>query len=190
MNIFKKMPKYKIIPLLCASLIFVLGIILINISSNKQAQEQMSAIVGGTILVVGVIRLIYGVVLLVKIKERDSLYNIILGGVDIIFGIVFLVYINSKIVFLVLLSIYVLIAAILDCFISIMKSYDEIPWVGGLVVGLVKFILGVLIMFKPFGGFGLWLVFSGIYFMLQCASWVFFTLKVKAIKETGELTIE
>lgn len=174
---FKNMPKHKIIPLVCAGLLFVLGISLINVNSIVGAQDNLSLIVGVSILVVGVVRLIYGIVLVTK--QRDSLYNIIFGGVDLIFGIVFLVYIHDKLVFMVVLSIYIVIEAVLDIVGAISKSYVEIPWVGALIVGIIKFIFGVLIMFKPFGGFNFWVIFAGIYFMLQCASWILFTLKIK-----------
>ena len=172
------MPKYKIVLLVCAAALFCMGVALININGLTKAQDNLSLIVGVTILAVGVTRLIYGIVLVAK--EKDSLYNIIYGAIDIVFGIVFLVYIQDKIVFMIVLSIYILVEAILDCVFAVSKSYPEIPWIGALIVGLIKFAFGVLIMFKPFGGFNLWLVFSGIYFMLQCASWILFTVKMKA----------
>ncbi len=172
------MPKYKIVLLVCAAALFCMGVSLIGINGLVKAQDNLSLIVGVTILAVGVTRLIYGIVLVTK--EKDSLYNIIYGAIDIIFGIVFLVYIQDKIIFMIVLSIYILVEAILDCVFAVSKSYPEIPWIGALIVGLIKFAFGVLIMFKPFGGFNLWLVFSGIYFMLQCASWILFTIKMKA----------
>ncbi len=174
----KDMPKYKIVLLVCAAALFCMGVSLIGINSIVEAQDNLSLIVGVTILAVGVTRLIYGIVLVTK--EKDSLCNIIYGAIDIIFGIVFLVYIQDKIIFMIVLSIYILVEAILDCVFAVSKSYPEIPWIGALIVGLIKFAFGVLIMFKPFGGFNLWLVFSGIYFMLQCASWILFTIKMKA----------
>ena len=174
----KDMPKYKIVLLVCAAALFCMGVSLIGINGLVKAQDNLSLIAGVTILAVGVTRLIYGIVLVTK--EKDSLYNIIYGAIDIIFGIVFLVYIQDKIIFMIVLSIYILVEAILDCVFAVSKSYPEIPWIGALIVGLIKFAFGVLIMFKPFGGFNLWLVFSGIYFMLQCASWILFTIKMKA----------
>ena len=174
----KDMPKYKIVLLVCAAALFCMGVSLIGINGLVKAQDNLSLIVGVTILAVGVTRLIYGIVLVTK--EKDSLYNIIYGAIDIIFGIVFLVYIQDKIIFMIVLSIYILVESILDCVFAVSKSYPEIPWIGALIVGLIKFAFGVLIMFKPFGGFNLWLVFSGIYFMLQCASWILFTIKMKA----------
>ena len=183
----KEMPKYKIVLLLCAALLFVMGASLIIVNSNAEAQKNLSLIVGVTILIIGVARLIYGLVLITK--EKDSLYNVVFGGVDLIFGIVFLVFFNRdnlNLICMVVLSIYILIVAVLDCVIAISKSYPEIPWIGSLIVGLIKFAFGILIMFKPFGGFNLWVIFAGIFFMLQSASWLLFTLKIKARKITGE----
>ena len=174
---FNNAPKYKLIPYILAGLLFLLGMALINVNTVVEAQDNLPLIVGVSILIVGVVRLIYGLVLIKK--EKDSLYNIVYGAIDLIFGIVFLVYIHDKIIFMVVLSIYILVEASLDCYAAISRSYPEIPWLGALIIGLVKFAFGILIMFKPFGGFNLWVVFAGIYFMLQCASWVFLTTKLK-----------
>lgn len=175
----KNIPKHKWVILSCAIALALLGLILINV--NKYAVDYISVIVGGTILSVGVIRLVYGLV--VCLKEKDFFYQVIFGGLSVAFGIVFVVFRLDSILFFVLFSICVIAEAVIECTTGINKAYEEISGIGMIVVSFIKFAFGLVIMLRPVGTITLWVIFVGIYFVLYAATMVLVTVNIKHSQE-------
>jgi uncharacterized membrane protein HdeD (DUF308 family) len=55
-----------------------------------------------------------------------------------------------------------------------------------IVVGIIKFALGVSIMLRPAGNISLWVIFVGIYFVLYAATMVLVTVNIKHSEEKQE----
>ncbi len=171
----KEIPKYKWILISCAIALAALGLILINV--NEYAKSYTSVIIGGVMLIVGLVRLVYGIVLCRR--EKDFYYQVIFGGVSIAMGIVFVVFRMDAVLFFVLFSICVIGEAIIECATGVGKAYEEISGIGMIVVGVIKFALGIFIMLRPVGNINLWVIFVGIYFVLYAITMIFTTVSIK-----------
>lgn len=178
----KKIPKHKWILIACGIALAVLGLVLINV--NKYAKDYLSVIVGSVMLIIGVVRLVYGIV--VCLKEKDFFYQVIFGGISIAFGIVFVIFRMDPVLFFVLFSICILAEAITECATGVGKAYEEISGIGMIVVGIIKFIFGVAIMIRPVGDTTLWVIFVGIYFVLYAATMILVTINIKHHDETKD----
>ena len=178
----KEMPKYKWILIACAIAIAIVGIIIINISTI--AVTSITLIVGVITLVVGLVRLIYGIVLCRK--EKDFYYQVIFGAISMVFGVIFIVFNMDYVMFFVLFSLCILAESIVECVTGTNKAYEEISGIGMIVVGIIKFALGVSIMLRPAGNISLWVIFVGIYFVLYAATMVLVTVNIKHSEEKQE----
>lgn len=171
----KDMPKYKWILIACAIAMAVVGIIIINIS--QMAIDHITLIVGIITLIVGVVRLIYGIVLCRR--EKDFYYQVIFGALSMVFGIVFIVFNMDYVMFFVLFSLCILAESIVECVTGTNRAYEELSGVGMIVVGIIKFALGISIMLRPVGNISLWVIFVGIYFVLYAATMILVTINIK-----------
>lgn len=178
----KNIPKHKWILISCGIALAILGLVLINV--NKYAKDYLSVIVGSVMLIIGVIRLVYGIV--VCLKEKDFYYQVIFGGISIIFGIVFVIFRMDSVLFFVLFSICILAEAITECATGVGKAYEEISGIGMIVVGIIKLIFGVAIMIRPVGDTTLWVIFVGIYFVLYAATMILVTINIKHHDESKD----
>ncbi len=178
----RNLPKYKWILIACAIALAALGVVLINV--NKLAVDYIALIVGIVTLIVGVVRLIYGIVLCRK--EKDFYYQVVFGGISIGFGITFILFNMDFVLFFVLFSICIIAESIVECVTGTNKAYEEISGVGMIVVGIIKFALGVAIMLRPVGEMSLWVIFVGIYFVLYAATMVLVTINIKHTNELNK----
>lgn len=176
----RNIPKHKWILISCAIALAVLGLVLINV--NKYAKDYLSIIVGSVMLIIGVVRLVYGIV--VCLREKDFYYQVIFGGISIVFGIIFVIFRLDPVLFFVLFSICILAEAIIECVTGVSKAYEEISGIGMIVVGVIKLIFGIGIMIRPVGDVTLWVIFVGIYFVLYATTMILVTVNIKHKDET------
>lgn len=171
----KNIPKHKWILISCAIALALVGLIIINI--REEVMDAIPLVVGIPVLIVGVVRLIYGIV--VCRQEKDFYYQIIFGGISMAFGIVFLVFHLDAILFFVLFSLCILAEAITEWATGTNKAYEEMSGVGMIVIGAIKLAFGLALMIRPAGSTILWVIVVGIYFVLYAATMILVTINTK-----------
>lgn len=170
--------KLKLMPLIIAAVMFVLGIILIFISDH--VGTHMPVIMGTFVLAIGITRIIYG--FLTFREELDARNNITLGVLDVIWGIIMLILHGNDSAFVVLFAIWCMIGAVLELAEMVRNIVAKITWIGLLVDAVINIVFGIIMLVKP------WEInasatrvldcscFTGIYLLLNAFSVILITL--------------
>lgn len=176
--------KLKIMPLVVACVLFVLGVIVVFISDV--VGTNMPAILGTIILGVGITRVVYG--FLTYREELDARNNITLGVLDIIWGILMLILVNNNAAFVLLFGLWCLIGAVLEIAEMIKNIVAKLPWVGLMVDAIINLCFGVVMLVNPFSTMPAYIRFVGIYLLLNAFTVVLITLittkRIEVVKET------
>ncbi len=169
--------KLKLMPLIIAAVMFILGVILIFISDH--VGTHMPVIMGTFVLAIGITRIIYG--FLTFREELDARNNITLGVLDVIWGIIMLILHGDDSAFVVLFGIWCMIGAVLELAEMVRNIVAKITWVGLLVDSVINIVFGIVMFVQPWqytnatkvldcGGF------TGIYLLLNAFTVVLITL--------------
>ncbi len=164
--------KLKLMPLIVACVLFVLGVIVIFISDV--VGNNMPVIFGTIILGIGIVRVVYG--FLTYRQEEDARHNITLGVLDIIWGIVMLVLLNKEDAFSVMFGIWCLIGAVLEFAEMTREVLAKKPWIGLLVDAVVNLCFGIVLMASKWALDATFNRFAGIYLLLNAFSTILITL--------------
>ncbi len=164
--------KLKLMPLIVACVLFVLGVIVIFISDV--VGNNMPVIFGTIILGIGIVRVVYG--FLTYRQEEDARHNITLGVLDIIWGIVMLVLLNKEDAFSVMFGIWCLIGAVLEFAEMAREVLAKKPWIGLLVDAVVNLCFGIVLMASKWVLDATFNRFAGIYLLLNAFSTILITL--------------
>lgn len=119
---------------------------------------------GITVIIVGVCELAYAI----GVKEYTSKgpFKLIQGGVSIAVGLVFVIKQNVSLAFLgIVLGLWVLISAGLKVALAMRQAKAQLPYVTIVVDAVVRGIIGVFMMFNPFGSLAAWAMLVGLVFV-------------------------
>ena len=138
--------KLKLLPIISAGLIFLMGIVLAAIS-NVTSELAVLLIMGLGVLAIGVGRLLYG---WFARKEKDSIPNFVLGALDAVWGIIALALIATDGLFPLIFGIWLLTAGVVELAISIKYVLDRSPFAGIMIDGAINMIFGVMLFVQNF----------------------------------------
>jgi uncharacterized membrane protein HdeD (DUF308 family) len=135
-------------------------------------------------IIVGIWFIIDGIVAIVDaIRQRGSgtmAFRIIVGVVDIIFGLLLLLWPGKTLVIMMYLAgIWAIVLGALEIIASIRSRKQNSGWVWGLITGIVAVIFGILVAIHP--GFTLvtltWVV--GIFAIVFGIFWIIFGFMIR-----------
>ena len=164
--------KLKLMPLIVACVLFVLGVIVVFVSDV--VGNNMPVIFGTIVLGIGIVRIVYG--FLTYKQEEDARHNITIGVLDAIWGIIMLVLINKEDAFAVMFGIWCLIGAVLEFAEMAREVVTKKPWIGLLVDAVVNLCFGIVLMASNWTIDATFNRFAGIYLLLNAFSTILITL--------------
>ena len=138
--------KFKLLPIGSAVLMFVLGVVIAAISGFAN-EITILLLMGLGVLAIGVARLVYG---WVARKEKDSVPNLVIGGLDAAWGIVAIAAITTQGLFAVLFGVWLLTAGVVELAMSIKYIVERSPFAGIMIDGGVSLIFGVMLFAQNF----------------------------------------
>ena len=135
-------------------------------------------------IIVGIWLIVDGIVAIVDaIRQRGSgsmAFHIIVGAVDIIFGLLLLLWPGKTLVLMVYLAgIWAVVLGVLEIIASIRSRKQNSGWIWGLITGAIAVIFGIVIAVQP--GIGLvtltWIV--GIFAIVFGIFWIIFGFMIR-----------
>lgn len=159
------MRKFKVsyMPIISAALLLMIGLLLLIFPQTFI--KSIEFILGIIFLVLGIEQVMYSIFF--KDKILIPSFNLTQGIIHLALAILLLFRPNlSQTVLGMIVGVWVISSATLKLNVVIQKSNLKLPWIWDFVDCLLKFILGIILMLKPFKGFALWTMFAGGYIIV------------------------
>ncbi|HEY9290388.1 MAG TPA: HdeD family acid-resistance protein [Microlunatus sp.] len=144
-------------------------------------------------IVVGIWFIVDGIIAIIDaIRQRGTgsmTFRIVIGAVDIIFGLLLLFWPGKTLVIMVYLAgIWAIVLGVLEIIASIRSRKQNSRWVWGLVTGAIAVIFGIVIAVQP--GIGLvtltWIL--GIFAIVFGIFWIIFGFMIRSAGKEASAT--
>ena len=159
MELFKR---WKWALILASTVLLVLGLTALIWPSGLM--HILPMLIGLALAFVGVCELAYSFG--VREFEKSGGMKLIQGCMSLAVGLVFLLKRDVSLVFLgVVLGLWSIISAALKLSLALRQRAVGYPWHGTAVEAAVKAVIGIFMMFNPFGGLAAWTMVIGVFFI-------------------------
>lgn len=156
--------KFKWLPLLMCVVMFVLGLALFLLPNT--VANRIPLFLGSILLFIGLDDLIYS--FLTKDYKIGTSMQLIQGSINVMIGIVFLLKQESSLLYLgICFGFCALVMGAIKLNLAVDNYHLGLPYKWYIFDGVIRIIFAAWLIFNPIGGFTVWVMTCGAYFMIS-----------------------